>query len=374
MARKRKKRSDGLYEIKAIVGHDAHGNPIRKSFYSPHSVAEARKKAEEYKKTLNHEKAGSGDPLSKSPLFSEWAETWLEVYKQPFVSEATFRSTYEAYVHNHMIPYFGRRHLCDITQADVQKYFSIKANKSQSFLDKNRFMLSAIFETGIENDLCERNPVKHIKYASKQIKHIKKALTDEQINMLEQYAQANCPEVILLLNTGLRRGELCGLQWTDINLETKTLTVNRAIAESSGKCSINPPKFQSYRTIPLNDKALSVLHQQPKKSIWVFPSRIGDFRRPDKWTDMLEKFMRRLPAELQCTSHELRHTYGSFLRRHGVDIYTIQQILGHKDINVTAGTYVHADIDAIRTEIMRADYDKFTTKERNKQAATANNN
>lgn len=374
MARKRKKRADGLYEVKIVVGHDPAGKPIRKSFYSPHSVADAKKKAETYKQTLNDEKSNVGDSVRKSAVFSEWAETWLEVYKQPFVSEATYRSTYEAYVYNHMIPYFGRRQLRDITQADIQKYFSLKADKSQSFLNKNRFMLSAIFDTAIENDLCERNPVKHIKYASKQVKHDKKALTDEQIDLLEQCAQGKRPEIILLLNTGLRRGELCGLQWTDIDLDVKTLTVNRAIAESGGKCSVNPPKFKSYRTIPLNDKALAVLQQQPKKSIWVFSSRTGSFRRPDKWTDMLEKFMRDLPPELQCTSHELRHTYGSYLRRHGVDIYTIQQILGHRDINVTAGTYVHADIDAMRTEIMRADYDKVTTKERQKQAGTANNN
>ncbi|MDD6985672.1 MAG: site-specific integrase [Butyricicoccus porcorum] len=358
MARKRQKRADGTFEIKVTIGRDRNGKPIRKSFYSAKSVADAKRRAEEYKQSMAKEKSNLGDSVRKSALFSEWAETWLEVYKQPFVSDATYRSTYEAYVYNHMIPYFGRRQLRDITQADVQKYFSIKANKSQSFLNKNRFMLSAIFDTAIENDLCERNPVKHIKYTSKQIKHDKKALTDEQIDILEQYAEGKRPEIILLLNTGLRRGELCGLQWTDINLREKTLTVNRAIAESGGKCSVNPPKFQSYRTIPLNGKALDVLRQQPKKSIWIFPSRTGDFRRPDKWTDILEKFMRGLPPELQCTSHELRHTYGSFLRRHGVDIYTIQQILGHKDINVTAGTYVHADIDAMRTEIEAANHDK----------------
>lgn len=358
MARKRQKRSDGTFEIKITVGHDLHGKIIRKSFYSAKSVAEAKRKAEEYKQSLSSQKSNQGDSVQKSSLFSEWAETWLEVYKQPFVSRATYRSTYEAYVYNHLIPYFGRKLLRDITQADIQKYFSLKANKSQSFLNKNRFMLSAIFETAIENDLCARNPVKRIKYASKQKKHDKKALTDEQIDLLEQYAQSERPEVILLLNTGLRRGELCGLQWTDIDLEVRTLTVNRAIAESGGKCSINPPKFKSYRTIPLNDKALAVLRHQPHKSLWVFPSRSGGFRRPDKWTDILERFMRDLPLELQCTSHEMRHTYGSFLRRHGVDIYTIQQILGHKDINVTAGTYVHADIDAMRTEIEAANHDK----------------
>lgn len=370
MARKRQKRSDGTFEIKITIGHDSNGKIIRKSFYSAKSVADAKRKAEEYKHSLATEKLNLGDPVRKSALFSEWAETWLEVYKKPFVSEATYRSTYEAYVYNHMIPYFGRRQLCGITQADVQKYFSIKANKSQSFLNKNRFILSAIFDTAIENDLCERNPVKHIKYASKQIKHNKKALTDEQIELLEQCAKGKRPEIILLLNTGLRRGELCGLQWTDINLKAKTLTVNRAIAESGGRCSVNPPKFHSYRTIPLNSKALDVLQQQPRKSIWIFPARTGGFLRPDKWTDMLEKFMRQLLPELQCTSHELRHTYGSFLRRHGVDIYTIQQILGHKDINVTAGTYVHADIEAIRTEIEAANHDT----NHDKREAKAGNN
>lgn len=375
MARKKKKRTTGQYEIKATVGHDIiTGKAIRRSFYSAHSVADAKRKAEAYKQSMAEEKSNLGDPVQESGRFDEWAETWLEVYKQPFVSDATYRSTYEAYVYNHMIPFFGHRKLREITPADVQKYFSAKADKSQSFLNKNRFMLSAIFDTAIDNDLCDRNPVKNIKYSSKKKKQTKKALTDEQIERLEKYAIGKRPEIILFLNTGIRRGELCGLQWTDVDLQLKTLTVNRAIAESGGKCSINPPKFKSYRTIPLNNKALAVLLQQKKnnKSIWIFPSRTGDFRRPDKWTNLLEKFMRELPPDLQCTSHELRHTYGSYLRRHGVDIYTIQQILGHKDINVTACTYVHADIDAIRTEIMRAEYDKNTTKESQQQAKTGN--
>lgn len=364
MARKRKKRTDGRYEIKVIVGKSPSGQSIRKSFYSAESIADAKQKAQEYRTLLAEGKIKQGEPVRKCTAFSEWADTWLEVYKKPFVSEATYRSTYKAYVYNHMIPYFGNRPLREISQADVQKYFSLKADKSQSFLNKNKFILSAIFETAMENDECERNPVNRIKYASKQQRHVKKALTDAQILQLENLALHSRPEVVFLLNTGLRRGELCGLQWTDIDLEARTLTVNRAIAEHGGRCSVNPPKFKSYRVIPINAKAMDILAAQPKKSIWVFPSRTGGFMRPDNWTDRLESFIKDLPPELQCTSHELRHTYGSYLRRHGVDIYTIQQILGHKDINVTAGIYVHADIATMRREITQADDDFLTTKER----------
>ena len=77
---------------------------------------------------------------------------------------------------------------------------------------------------------------------------------------------------------------------------------------------------------------------------------------------MYKRFASRLPEQLRVTSHELRHSYGSQLWRHGVDIYTIQKLLGHKNIEITAQIYVHADTESLRAAVdelhLRHFYDK----------------
>ena len=84
----------------------------------------------------------------------------------------------------------------------------------------------------------------------------------------------------------------------------------------------------------------------------LIPGPTGGIMRPDTWSRRLKAEMARMaeqqPDMPQLTAHELRHTYGTFLRRHGADIYSISKILGHKDVNVTARIYVHNEMDELR--------------------------
>ncbi len=145
------------------------------------------------------------------------------------------------------------------------------------------------------------------------------------------YADYLKPAVLLSLNTGLRRGELFGLKWTDVDLEQKNLTVIAATAKS-GKT----------RHIPLNDEALKILRQwknQPGiKSVFVFSGRDGepfhDVR--DSWSAMLDK----KTNIKDFRWHDLRHTFASKLVMAGVDLNTVRELLGHSDYKMTL-RYAH---------------------------------
>ena len=117
----------------------------------------------------------------------------------------------------------------------------------------------------------------------------------------------------------------------------------------------NPPKWNSFRTLPLSDEALQVIRAQPHDSLYIFPNEHGRPHSPYSWSQKLGRFMRGLhaahPEVPTLTAHELRHTYGTYLRRHGVDIYTIQKLLGHKDIQITTEVYVHNEIDQLRSAL-----------------------
>lgn len=223
-------------------------------------------------------------------------------------------------------------------------------------LDKMQMCLKSIFDAAIDNDLCYKNPAKRVSPTSAREKNIKKVYTDDQIDFVEQYAKGTMPEVILLIETGVRRGELIGMEWDDIDLEAETNSVNRSVADKKGGgVKINPPKHKSYRTNPLTDRALDVLKSLPRTSRYVFPSKSGGPQSPNSWSRKLDRFMRKLardnPAIPMLTAHELRHTCGTRMRRNGTDIYSIQKFMGHKDVNVTAEIYVHNEIEPLRKAI-----------------------
>lgn len=346
----------GMYEYKATVGRDFKGKAIRKSFYSSKSIEAAKEKARQY--IVEHEVAErTGEAFTlNNCTFEQWAHKWLEIYKKPTVTANTYNGTYKNCVDLHLVPYFGKALLKDIKSIDVQNFFNKKQSElSESMLKKLYMIMHAIYDTAIDNDLCYKNPVKGIKFTSQKSKCEKKVYTDEQIITVKQFFYDKCPEIYTLLSTGLRRGELLGLMWSDFDPKNKTLSVNRSIAratQAQGGVEIRPPKMGSYRTIPIDDDLTNLLDSLDHKGDYIFPTPEGNIRAVDSFTLLIRSQMRRLNAQYPdippLTAHELRHTRGTQLRRNGVDIYTIQKIMGHADINVTANIYVHDDVETTR--------------------------
>lgn len=353
MARKKRPpRADGRYECRIVIGHNLDGTAIKKTFYSKVSHADARRKADEYKQAKAISAVTGDSMTSRCEAFDAWARKWLLTYKKPFVSVSTYKNTYENCVEIHLIPYFKSAKLCDIKPADIQLFFSEKSGSSQSMLKKLKNTLYAIFETAIENDIIFKNPVKHIQSKSAIAPKIRKALSDEQIRTVKTAAAGKLDAVCFLLETGLRRGELLGLMWSDIDLEKGILTVSRSVSLENGRPIIRPPKWDSYRTIPLLPETVQLLEAQPRRSLYVFPAPRGKGHDdPNHFSRRIYLFFKKLPEDCRCSAHELRHSYASQLMRQGVDIYTISKLLGHKDIRITAATYVHPDVESLRAEL-----------------------
>lgn len=352
--RKQTKRANGMYEYKASVGRDYQGKPIRKSFYSSISKADAKAKAQEY--IINQEAAARTGVITdpQTTTFDEWAQKWLKIYKKPNVSENTYNKTYSFAVNNYLVPYFGKARLIDIKQIDIQMFFAKHADMSESLLHKLHITLCGIFEAAIENDMCFKNPAKHVIYTSTAEKQEKQVYSESQLTFSEKYFINDFFDVYFILETGVRRGELLGLMWEDIDFEKKTLRIERSIAEKKGGgVDVRPPKWNSYRTIPISTQLCEDLKNIPHTSAYVFPNENNRVQTPRSWDRKFKRHMNRFTKEHLCmpslTAHELRHTRGTHLRRNGVDIYTIQRLLGHKDVNVTAQVYVHDDIETTRS-------------------------
>lgn len=343
----------GLYEVKITIGKTIDGKLIRKSFYSPLSKADAREQAEKWK--IGKEAADlAGIPLvEKTTNFSEWADKWLEIYKKPNVSKLTYNGTYKNIVDLHLKPYFKKADLRNIKPVDIQRFFDTKRDFSETMLHKMKICINGIFETAIDNDLCIKNPSRFVKYTSGKEKKEKRFYTEEQEQVVSNLCMEKLPGVVLCLETGIRPGEFVGLQWPDI--QGDILWINRSIAPDKEEgYVIRPPKWDSYRAIPLSPKALQALDRLDNDDLYIFPRSRNVPYTPRAWDKIVQRELSKILSDTGIpvlSPHEFRHTYATRLRREGRDIHVIQKVLGHKSINVTTETYVHTEISVIKKSL-----------------------
>ena len=348
-------RADGLYEVKVTIGRTVDGKLLRKSFYSSTSKEDARRQAEEYRIERAVTERTEGMAIDKNLTFSSWARTWLRIYKKGNVKDYTFDYTYRVNVEDYLIPFFGGSRLQDISQAAVQTYFNQHSHLAESTLKKHKLILNDIFEQGINNRLCLHNPVRGIKVVSRKVKAERRVYNLEQAEIAREYARTHEGGlgVYIILSTGIRRSELLGLQWRDIDVAAATITVNRSVTPGAQSPVEGDLKSDAaHRIIPVSPDTAAHLQQLRQPQGYVIPGKDGEgsclVRTFDK---RYRAFMTRMCTETgldYLTPHELRHTYATVLRERGADLYSIQMVMGHSDISVTAGTYVHNDLEVLR--------------------------
>lgn len=347
---KRQNRSDGRYELKRTIGHNADGTRIQKSFYGINKD-DALRRFHEFMTDAERRKAER-----KQMIFTSWVDKWLYTYKQPDVKETSFISTYKRPCENFIIPHFKECILQDITQLDIKKFFNGISHLSQSTLDKILICLNGIFESAIDNDLIAKNPCRNVSVKSKAEKEKKRTYDKESADMLCASDHKYALYVHILLRMGLRCSELCGLQWGDIDLKNGTLSVTRALTCEGSQIFIDKPKsatskrklkipqdllerFSAVKTELVNngeylDKNFIAMHNGHN----ITPNHFCDRQLKAFYNSM------KIPTEKRLSPHELRHTCGTLLYKETKDIYHVSRFLGHSDIAITTKTYVHSEM------------------------------
>lgn len=213
-------------------------------------------------------------------------------------------------------------------------------------------ILSSALKLAQEQRIILTNPADRCALPKVEHREMKTLPMEQLQSFLREARESGVFELYYLeLATGLRRGELLGLKWEDIDLERGDLRVKRQISRINGEITEAPLKTKNaYRTLPLAKDTIDILKEQREKvgsSPWVFPSPNGGPISPDSVLHMLHRVLKRAGLP-RVRFHDLRHTFATLALQNGVDIKTVSGMLGHFSAGFTLDTYAHVTSAAQR--------------------------
>ena len=290
-------------------------------------------------------------PVTSNKLrLEEWFEKWLEIYVKPLKKPATYNQ-YKTLYEQHIKPELGFRKLAGIQQYDVQLVIAKMNEKGRASktMKHVKTVMNVAFNKALDDRLISINPAPKVEIPVRQAKP-RKVLSIEDLSKLFKAMKRSrwIWAIKLMLVTGLRRGELLALKWTDIDFAEKRLTVD----ESNSTTGIGETKSAKVHYVPLSDKAIEYLNGQKAqlqkehnpiiyrdelmKIALVFPNEEGVMIRPDSFYTMLSRFAKK--AEIKASPHCLRHTF-VYMTRESMSLKELQAVLGHDESTTTLDIY-----------------------------------
>lgn len=355
------------YEVILELGKDEYGR--RKRAYFKCETAD-RVEAENML-TMKKAEYLNGELIeSLNDTVADFLDEYMEDYVKVQSSPATVRD-YQEVIDKYLKPTFGKIKLQELTKPKIQQVYNrwrVKSPLSDKPLRSTTIHhINRVFKAGlnvaIELDYIKTNPAKGIKIGKDEVSQHMDVYTNEEIRGLQKAVRGTDMElpVALLFDCVLRRGELLGLRYSDIDFDNNTITVQYTWVESN---SDNKPVLKdcktecSYRTMVVSDYTMRLLRKQRLKymknrlkygssfcnSDRVICKENGEPYLPKsfthKWINTLKKYGLR-----HIKLHGTRHSAISFLLSEGVPLHIVQQRAGHADPKITLGVYSHVAKD-----------------------------
>ena len=319
------------------------------------TVKETQKSMTELKYRLEH----GMYVATKKITLNEWFETWMEDYKKNKVKIGTYTS-YEVIYRCDIKERLGDKKLQDIRGEHIQRLYNelVKEEYAKSSINVVKAILGGCLKQAMRNGLIERNPVE-LTQTPQQTKKKKErtAMTREQQDLFMQYAEDSYLYhfFAVMLRTGMRKGEMQGLKYSDIDKKKGVIHVSRTLKYIKGKGHFDetPKTRTSTRDIPLTTESLEHIEAQRrywgfkvvKMDQYLFCNENGDpliFQRVQSEIDRITELIRAAGHEFpRITSHTFRHTFATRAIEAGMQPQVLKTILGHSSLAMTMDLYSH---------------------------------
>ncbi|MBQ9269784.1 MAG: site-specific integrase [Oscillospiraceae bacterium] len=321
-----------------MVGFRDNGQRKYRSFYGQ-TQKEVRAKLRKFQ-----EDEAAGLDTDKLWGFSEWADFWYEQHKCNIAP--TTQENYK-YTLRILKEHFTDRALRGIKPLDIEGFLKKQQREGASYsrLSQCRGMLYQIFHKAEANDLIRKNPVAFAdKLRRRGPEQTRDAFTAEEVQTLFNELPENRIgwSIRLLLGTGMRTQELLALEPKHVAEDGSLIQIRQAINMDKGTARVGIPKSRdSYRDIPVPENVrycARLLREQAGTYLW--EGKPGQVINPKTFRSYFKKALEEVGSVRVLTPHCCRHTYVSQMQALGVDLATIQSIVGHADMNMTQH-YLH---------------------------------
>lgn len=295
----------------------------------------------------------------KKILYKEWIYDWLQE-KKYYIKESTY-ANYSNIVFNYIIPKLGDYKLIDLTHKIIQNYLlelskTGKKNNSDGLSIKTIKDITIIIKGSLRKAMNE-NIIKYLDLNFNYPKDNKNEkvyiLSKSEQNKITNYCLDNLNNrnigLLISLYSGLRIGELCALQWCDIDFKKSIIYVSKTVQRiyvkdrdtSETKIIITNPKTKNAnREIPINKDFLELLNKLKGKKNEFILSNSEKLIEPRTYRKYFDKILNELKIN-HINYHALRHTFATNCISLGVDYKTVSELLGHANVNITLNLYVH---------------------------------
>ena len=370
-------RTDGRYKVAIYIGMKD-GKKQYKYVYGK-TQKEADIKAEELKVALRK----GMDVSSANDAFKTWANYWL-TSKQSEVSLDRYNSLKTRA--NVWIDAIGNAQISQIKPFDLQTIlFSISAMNPQNGkpMAKKTIrgyvqVINAIFDFAVDNRVIDYNPANKLKVPQNAPSTQRRALTEIERQRVMEFEHRAQPSAMLMMLSGLRRGEATALQWNDIDFTNNKISVTKSYNFKT--MDFKPPKNGKARVVSVPQVLIDYLKTLPRVSPFVLTNAKGQMMTDESWKRVYQSYMidmnlrygfngsppnkydpRKAPMMIKpFTPHELRHTFCTIMYEAGIDALTAKEQMGHSDIKTTLSIYTH--LSTAHKEIQVDKLDAFFEK------------
>ncbi len=365
----RKRGAGDAWEITIEMGKSPEGKRIQETF-TVHCETEEEARIEEYRLKFEHKTGQLVNPGAMT--VGEFLDLWLKIGTANL--KYSTEKSYHNQIDNHIKPYFKDVRLDKLSPISLGQYYAYKKKEgllSSTTINYHHRIMRSIFGDAVKWKKLRSNPCEGVSPPRKN-KFRATILTPDQLNKVLDYLRDSPIYISILLSllTGMRRGETCGLHWSDIDFNKKVIFIKYSMHREKGKgVEEGDTKSGKDKIVPMSKLLIKELQaHQELQAKWKEVAKESykdedlvvcwqDGRRmdPDMVTKKYNKALDKLELPRETRTHDLRHFHANALLDLGADIKDVSEELGHSSVSITGDMYLASGVERRRKFVNKLD-------------------